>query len=187
MKDMVFKMRSGNKVSFKNMGSSPAKQPYDRSFKEVWKNPDPYSSKGGNWSPPASEHVSEYELSGTQGDDKQKKLKKAKKVAKKSGQRVVVDSKTKKATLKTTRLKKAKRIIGHPTVKKTIGRALHAAKRSIPYVGAALTAAEVMKTIDKVKVKKYKGNDPDMTNFKNINKSKQLKKGDKIKATGPQD
>ena len=185
---MAFKLRSGNgPLKFKEMGSSPMKQPYDRTFMEVLKNPDPYSSKGGNYSPPASSYVSEYELSGTQGDDKQKKLKKAKKVAKKSGQRVKVDSKTGKAELKTTRLKKAKRIIGHPTVKKAIGKTLHAGKRFIPYVGAALTAAEVMKTIDKVKVKKYKGNDPDMTNFKNINKSKQLKKGDKIKATGPQD
>ena len=123
---MAFKLRSGNgPLKFKEMGSSPIKQPYDRSLKEVWKNPDPYSSKGGNWSPPASEYVSEYELSGTQGDDKQKKLKKAKKVAKKSGQRVVVDPTTKKAKLKTTRLKKAKRIIN--TISKVSARFKYAA------------------------------------------------------------
>jgi hypothetical protein len=120
---MAYKQPSAG-LPFKQLGSSPAKQPYDRSFKEVFKNPDPYSPKGGNWSPPASQYVSEYELSGTEGGDKQLKLDKAKKVAKKSGQKVVVDPKTNKATLKTTRLKKLKRVVGHPTVKKVIGKAL---------------------------------------------------------------
>ena len=159
---MAFKLRSGNgPLKFKEMGSSPIKQPYDRSLKEVWKNPDPYSSKGGNWSPPASEYVSEYELSGTQGDDKQKKLKKAKKVAKKSGQRVKVDSKTGKAKLKTTRLKKAKRIIGHPTVKKTIGKVLSKMAFPAAVVGAAYTAGmgnpESAKATDKALKDEAKG------------------------------
>jgi|11_taG_2_1085331.scaffolds.fasta_scaffold73863_2 hypothetical protein len=123
-----------------HLGVSPMKQPYDRTFMEVLKNPDPYSSTGGNWSPPASEYVSEYELSGTQGDDKQKKLKKAKKVAKKSGQRVKVDPTTKKAELKTTRLKKAKRIVGHPSVKKTIGKILSKVALPAAVVEGAYTA-----------------------------------------------
>lgn len=139
---MAFKLKSSG-LPFKELGSSPFKQPYDRSFKEVLKNPDPYSPKGGNWSPPASEYVSEYELSGTKGSDKQLKLDKAKKVAKKSGQRVVVDPKTKKATLKTTWLKKLKRIVKHPTVKKTAGKAIKLGLKSANLIGGALTAIEV--------------------------------------------
>jgi len=136
---MAYKQPSSG-LPFKQLGSSPAKQRYDRSFKEVLKNPDPYSPKGGNWSPPASEYVSEYELSGTKGSDKQKKLDKAKKVAKKSGQKVVVDPKTKKATLKTTRLKKLKRIVGHPTVKKTAGKVVSKVVLPLTVVDAAYTA-----------------------------------------------
>ena len=140
MARVPFKLRSGNASGFKNLGLSPLKQPYDRSLKEVWKTPDPYSPKGGNWSPPAGEYVHEHNLSGTEGSDKQKKLNKAKKVAKKSGQKVVVDPKTKKATLKTTRLKKLKRIVGHPTVKKTAGKILKRVAVPLAVADAAYTA-----------------------------------------------
>ena len=133
-----FKMK-GHSLPGPNQ-ASPVKQRYDRTLKEVLKNPDPYSPKGGNWSPPASEYVSEYELSGKKGGDKQLKLDKAKKVAKKSGQRVVVDPKTKKATLKTTRLKKVKRIIKHPTVKKTAGKILRKVILPLTVADAAYTA-----------------------------------------------
>ena len=165
---MAYKQKSSG-LPFKELGSSPAKQRYDRTLKEVLKNPDPYSPKGGNWSPPASEYVSEYELSGTKGNDKQLKLDKAKKVAKKSGQKVVVDPKTKGATLKTTRLKKLKRIVKHPTVKKTAGKILSKVILPLTVADAAYTAGmgnpESAKATDKALKKEGKNK------LKGINKT----------------